>query len=142
MQFNSYIFILVYLPILIIGYFGLNRISLVAGKLFLIVASAFFYIYGGWDITIVLTISIVVNYFLALVINRIKRLLLLGVFLNVALLFYFKYSNFFITNVNNVFQKDFTVKEIILPLGISFLHFNRSCILLMFIRKTLIRFTY
>lgn len=67
MQFNSYIFILVYLPILIVGYFGLNRVSPVVGKLFLIVTSAIFYIYGGWDIAIILAISIVVNYFLALV---------------------------------------------------------------------------
>lgn len=75
MQFNSYLFILVYLPILIIGYFGLNRISSVAGKLFLIVASTFFYIYGGWNIAIILVVSIVVNYFFAVIINRVEKLL-------------------------------------------------------------------
>lgn len=125
MQFTSYIFILVYLPILIIGYFGLNKISAVAGKLFLIFASAFFYTYGGWNITIILAVSIVVNYLLAVIINRIERLLWVGIFLNVALLFYFKYYNFFITNVNKAFKTEFTVKEIILPLGISFFTFQQ-----------------
>ena len=81
MQFNSYIFILVYLPILIIGYFGLNKISPVMGKLFLIVASAIFYIYGGWKIAIILTVSIAVNYILAVIINQIERLLWGGYFL-------------------------------------------------------------
>ncbi|MCH5345019.1 MAG: MBOAT family protein [Acetatifactor sp.] len=125
MQFNSFIFILVYLPILIIGYFGLNRISSVAGKFFLIIASAFFYIYGGWNIALILAVSIVLNYFCAVIIRRTKRLLWGGIFLNIALLFYFKYFNFFISTVNNVFKGEFTEREIILPLGISFLTFQQ-----------------
>ena len=137
MQFNSYLFILVYLPILIIGYFGLNRISPVVSKLFLIVISAIFYIYGGCEIAIILAISIVVNYFLALVINRTGRLLLWGIFLNVVLLFYFKYFNFFIANVNSAFQKDFTLKEIILPLGISFFTFQQIMYLVNVYKKNI-----
>lgn len=82
MQFNSYVFILVYLPILIIGYFGLNRINPFGGKLYLIVASAIFYIYGGWNIAILLATSIAVNYLLAVVINRTGRLFGGGGFLN------------------------------------------------------------
>lgn len=137
MQFNSYIFILVYLPIVIIGYFGLNRISLVASKLFLIVTSAIFYVYGGKDIAIILAASIAVNYFLAVVINNTGRLLWGGVLLNVALLFYFKYFNFFISNVNNAFQKDFTLKEIILPLGISFFTFQQIMYLVNVYKKNI-----
>ena len=137
MQFNSYIFILGYLPILIIGYFGLNRINPVAGKLFLIVTSAIFYIYGGWNIAILLAASIVVNYFFAVIINHTGRLLCAGVFSNAALLFYFKYFNFFILNVNNVFQKNFTLKEIILPLGISFFTFQQIMYLVNVYKKNI-----
>ena len=137
MQFNSYIFILVYLPIFIIGYFGLNKISPVVGKLFLIVASAIFYIYGGWNIAIILAASIVVNYLLAVVINHTGKLLWVGVLINAALLFYFKYFNFFITNVNNAFQKDFTLKEIILPLGISFFTFQQIMYLVNVYKKNI-----
>lgn len=75
MPFNSYIFILVYLPILIIGYFGLNKIRSGAGKYLLIVASAVFYIYGGWNIAILLAMSVVVNYLLAVLISKTKKLL-------------------------------------------------------------------
>lgn len=138
MQFNSYIFILVYLPILIIGYFGLNKISPVVSKLFLIVISAVFYIYGGWNIAIFLAISVVVNYLLAVLISKTNKLLFGGgVFLNIAFLFYFKYFNFFISNVNNTFQKDFTVKEIILPLGISFFTFQQIMYLVNVYKKNI-----
>lgn len=137
MQLNSYIFILGYLPILIIGYFGLNRINPVAGKIFLIVTSAIFYVYGGWNIAIILAASIVVNYLFAVIINHTGRLLCAGVFSNAALLFYFKYFDFFILNVNNVFQKDFTLKEIILPLGISFFTFQQIMYLVNVYKKNI-----
>lgn len=47
MQFNSYIFILLYLPIIIIGYFVLNKIKAWLGKCWLIIGGAVFYLYGG-----------------------------------------------------------------------------------------------
>lgn len=113
------------MPILVIGYFALNRINLSAGKFFLIVGSAFFYIYSGWNIALILAASIVLNYFLAVIIHRTERLLWGGIFLNIALLFYFKYFNFFISTVNNVFKEEFTEREIILPVGISFFTFQQ-----------------
>lgn len=53
MQFNSYIFILGYLPILVFGYFVLNKVSITAGKLYLIAGSIVFYLYGGYDMALV-----------------------------------------------------------------------------------------
>lgn len=131
MQFNSYIFILVFVPFLIVGYFGLNKINAFLGKLYLIAASAIFYIYGGYNIAIILCISIIVNYILALLINKLKtgiygRLCLgISVFANASMLFYFKYFDFFISNVNQMFRTDFTVRNIIFPLGVSFFTFQQ-----------------
>lgn len=47
MQFNSYIFILLYLPIVVFGYFLLNKVRGMLGKVWLIIGSAAFYLYGG-----------------------------------------------------------------------------------------------
>lgn len=129
MQFNSYLFILVFMPILVLGYYLMNKIHITVGKLYLIIASAIFYIYGGWNITIILTVSVMFNYLFAFIINRLKRgrkvILTLSVFANVALLFYFKYFNFFIKTVNETTGSEYTVRNIILPLGISFFTFQQ-----------------
>ena len=54
-----------------------------------------------------------------------KAFLAIDIVINVALLLYFKYSNFFITNVNQLLDKDYQLKELILPLGISFFSFQQ-----------------
>lgn len=129
MQFNSYIYILCFLPVTIAAYYLFNKISVTMGKIFLLAVSALFYIYAGWKMSIVLGISIFFNYLSAMVINRKGRhqkpVLALSVFINAALLFYLKYYDFFIENFNNFFQKDFHVKNLILPLGISFFTFQQ-----------------
>ena len=129
MQFNSYIFILVYLPVFVVGYFLLNRINIRIGKVFLILMSAAFYIYGGWDIAMIFAASMVINYLFALAIARMpgakRGLLTLDVAANVAVLFYFKYFNFFLQTMNDVMGKNFELQHIILPLGISFFTFQQ-----------------
>lgn len=50
---------------------------------------------------------------------------MLGIIFNVALLLYFKYTNFFIDNINFIFRTDVFVKHILLPLGISFYTFQQ-----------------
>lgn len=129
MQFNSYVFILCYLPFLVIGYFLLNKINSAMGKVFLIVLSAIFYIYGGWDIAAILGISILINYLSGFAIYKISRgkkaVLIINVVANVALLFYFKYFNFFLQSVNKAVGSEYTLQKIILPLGISFYTFQQ-----------------
>ena len=51
--------------------------------------------------------------------------MLFGVLANVALLFYFKYFDFFLENINAAFSMDFTMRNIVLPLGISFFTFQQ-----------------
>lgn len=128
MQFNSYIFILLYLPIFVIGYFLLNKINSLMGKLFIIIASLIFYIYGGLNITVILGISIVLNFILAIIIKKVKVkkiILVLAIIVNVALLLYYKYFNFVITTINEQFAKEYATKELMLPLGISFFTFQQ-----------------
>lgn len=120
-----------FLPIIITAYYALNKTKPVFGKIVLVIGSALFYIYGGWEAAFILGISILVNYEMAAIIvinsHPPKKKILLGinVIFNVGILFYFKYCNFFIANINTCFSKEIPMKEIVLPLGISFFTFQQ-----------------
>lgn len=129
MQFNSYEFILYFMPVTVLLYFLANRIKPVAGKMVIIVASIIFYSMGRPNMLIYLGVSVLINYGSALVIKRLsiknRLVLALPVAVNVGLLLYFKYLNFAITNLNSLFGKDIVIQNIILPLGISFYTFQQ-----------------
>ena len=96
MQFNSYEFILYFLPVVVLLYFLVNKIRPVFGKLVLIAASILFYASGREEMLIYLGISILVNYGSAWAIRRWKirnrLLMVLPIVVNVGLLLYFKYT--------------------------------------------------
>ena len=106
MQFNSYIFILLFLPIMIFGYFGLNKLNTALGKAFLVIACAGFYLYGGVGIAIVLGVSIIVNYICAIGLHRFrnwkykKLILVAAIICNIASLFTFQ-QIMYLVNVHN-----------------------------------------
>lgn len=131
MLFNSYYFILIFLPITWCTYFGLNAVKKYKlAQLSLVAASLFFYGYYNWYYLSIICVSIIVNYGSAKAIGGgycryRKSALILGVAFNIALLLYFKYTNFFIDNINYIFHADFFVKQILLPLGISFYTFQQ-----------------
>lgn len=128
MLFNSYIFILLFLPIALTGYFLLNKTGQTNIALaFLLGMSLWFYGYSNPAYLALLSGSIVLNYLLhrGLMKNRSKALLTAGVVLNLGILFYFKYYDFFVENLNVVFGSDFMLKKIVLPLGISFFTFQQ-----------------
>lgn len=127
MLFNSYIFILLFLPVTMLGYYalagrGMHRPAIT----WLIGASLVFY--GWWSppYLILLCGSVLVNYWLGERINQYdddrlrKRWMIGGIAFNLALLGYFKYANFFVDNVNLALGADFELAYIFLPLGISF----------------------
>lgn len=93
--------------------------------------SLWFYGYFNPSYLLIIIGSIVFNYTISKVIERFggghtrKILLLFGIAVNLALIFYFKYYDFFIENVNIVFRKSFELKYIALPLGISFFTFQQ-----------------
>lgn len=133
MLFNSYEFLLVYLPLVLAIYFLLIRHRLVIGsKVWLIVSSLFFY--GWWDVVYLPLIigSILVNYTVGSFLPRFllgsvqrKLILTLGILFNVTLLGYFKYTDFFIANFNFAFDTSVPLQNIILPLAISYFTFQQ-----------------
>lgn len=129
MQFNSFIFILLFLPIVMVMYFGGNKIRPLYGKIVLIVASIIFYAYSDWIYLIVLGISLLVNFIAAVLIKKFdkfrKLFMLMPIIVNILLLLYFKYTNFIISSVNEMFAKEWTFKELIQPIGISFFTFQQ-----------------
>ncbi len=127
MLFSSYVFVFGFLPVVLIGYFALSHIkSSYPQRVFLTVASLFFYAFFEWKYLILILSSITVNYlFSQLTIKSDKPLLrklsaTVAILFDVSLLLYYKYVDFFITTVNSVASTDFAVRGILLPLGISF----------------------
>ena len=141
MLFNSYSFIFLFLPITVIGYMLVNRIGARSASLsWLILCSIVFY--GAWNPVnlIIIFPSICINYFLAMQIKRrveaassseesARLLLWIGVIFNLCFLGYFKYKNFFIDSVNDVFSTHLPLVAVALPLGISFITFQKIAFL-------------
>ena len=99
MLFNSYIFIFLFLPLALIGYFVLNRLGRnMYAKVFLLVMSLWFYGYFNYTYLAVIISSIAVNYAVVYLMRRYpgrkKLCLAAGLVFDIGMLFYFKYANF------------------------------------------------
>lgn len=129
MIFSSIYFIYYFLIIFLILYF-------ITPKKFknytLLLGSLFFYFYGDSKYIVLLLISSLVNYILGRIIsNKNKKLfLIIGLIFNFGLLFYFKYFNFFLSNINNLFKTNINLYNIVLPLGISYYTFKNASYLI------------
>lgn len=136
MLFNSYVFVLIFLPTVLGGFFVLGAAKKHSGAMaWLFAASLFFY--GWWNLAYLWLIigSILFNYIVGLALSekgaRLKgAVLTLGVATNLAVLAYFKYANFFIENVNALTGENWTLYKVILPLGISFFTFQQIAYLI------------
>lgn len=132
MLFNSIIFITLFLPLALLGWYLLQRMeNPLYAKVFIIGMSFWFYGYYNPYYLAILCVSLSFNYVFSLGfehasgIGTRKGLLLAGVFGNVSLLFYYKYLNFFVDNCNFFLHTDFQLEKIALPLGISFFTFQQ-----------------
>ena len=133
MLFNSYIFVFVFLPAALLGYFLLNRAKkYTLANCFLVGMSLWFYGYFNYSYLPIICVSITANYCLSKLIQSEKAgaalrkiLLAVGLALNIGSIFYFKYYDFFIENINAVFRSSFALKHLVLPLGISFFTFQQ-----------------
>ncbi|MCR5801098.1 MAG: MBOAT family protein [Lachnospiraceae bacterium] len=140
MLFNSYLFLICFLPIVLFLYYGAHRLGMHKIALCVLSVGSFvFYAYDNPYYPALLAGSIIINWIVACIINRIistetfdkgrsvlgKTILALGILTDVGIIFYFKYYDFFISNLNAVFKADFNLKHIILPLGISFFTFQQ-----------------
>lgn len=128
MLFNSYIFILLFLPLTIVGYFALNHVrKYAAAHAFLLLMSLWFYGYFNPKYLPVISLSVLFNYgaYRLLLKRRSRFILIVGLIFNLGLLLCFKYTDFFIASVNRLFRSDFNLLHIALPLGISFFTFQQ-----------------
>ncbi len=129
MLFNSYIFVLLFLPLCLILYFVLNRMKqFTLAKVFLTGMSLWFYAYFNVKYLPIIVCSILANFVLykAMEKGNYKKLIMtIGVLLNIGVLFYFKYYDFFAENINALFGTNFVLNHVLLPLGISFFTFQQ-----------------
>lgn len=136
MGFNSFFYILFFLPLSIVGYFALNRIKkYTLANIFLLCISLWFIGYINVIYALIICGSILVNYLFVAILRRVsagrlrKSILGIGILCNVVLLLYFKYYNFFVENINMAFNTGLLTKQILLPLGISFYTFQQIAFL-------------
>ncbi len=128
MVFSSTIFLCVYLPLVLLGYYICPK----KGKnLFLLIVSLIFYAWGEPKYVFLMIFSILVNYVFGLLMDkhrenkkRLKLMLVISVIIDLGLLSVFKYTDFIITNINSVFGAGFDLLNIALPIGISFYTFQ------------------
>ena len=140
MLFNSQEFLFIYLPATLVGFYLLGRVSRQAAILWLILASLVFY--GWWRPINILIIgpSIIINYLLGSFLLRLsergdqsglsRTVLLLGILFNLLFLGFFKYVDFLYGSINDVFGANLILLHIILPLGISFITFQKIAFLI------------
>lgn len=131
MLFNSYIFIFIFLPATVAGYylFG-NRMN---GKLtlsWLVFTSLIFYSWWNPIFILLLIGSILFNYYIGYSIlnnyrGKGKCFLIFGITTNLLIIAYFKYSLFIVNNLQSIIQIPYDFSNIILPLGISFFTFQQ-----------------
>lgn len=134
MLFNSNQFVFLFLPVTLAVYLLLNKFRLtLLSKSWLVISSLFFYGYWNFLYLPLIMGSIIFNYTIGTVIaqNRAvrwctnKQMLTFGIIFNIALLGYFKYTNFFITNINYLAGTQLKLIHAVLPLGISFFTFTQ-----------------
>ena len=135
MVFSSLVFVCVFVPITLILYYLIPQM---AGKnILLILASLLFYAWGGYQYIPILLSVVFINYIGGTLINKIiennfirrkelfeKIILFFCIVLNLLILGYFKYFDFFVLNINRIWGTDVELRYIILPIGISFFTFQ------------------
>lgn len=124
MLFSSITFIYFFLPILLIIYFTAPTKF---KNLILLIFSLLFYFLGEPKYIIILILSCLINYYLSKFIekNKFRKLfLVISIIYNVGQLLIFKYTDFFIENINNIFNSNIKYLYIIMPIGISFFTFQ------------------
>ncbi len=130
MSFSSYSFLLLFLPITVFLWWMLNwRGSGKCAQCVLLAASLVFYGWSRWEGLLLLLGSILFHFILGTWLARARRrrkaILALGVVGSLLPLLYFKYTNFFLDNVNALAHTSLSVQTILLPLGISFFTFQQ-----------------
>ena len=137
MLFNSYTFIFGFLPIALLGFYLLGELSRDWARRWLIGVSLFFYAWWRPINVLLMLPSVAINYGLARALQKLgserpgaaKAVLLSGVAFNLMFLGYFKYFDFAKDTLNAAFGTNLVLTHLILPLGISFITFQKIAFL-------------
>ena len=129
MVFSSLIFLILFLPILLVIYYLIPSKKTFAWKnVILLIFSLIFYAWGEPIYILLMLFSSIVDYTIGNLIDKVpkkkKIWLTLSIVVNLGMLMYFKYTNFFIDNINNIFNLNIDFLEVTLPIGISFFTFQ------------------
>ena len=138
MAFNSLSFILLFLPLALIFYYITPKKF---RNIILLLENLVFYAWGDISYILILLSLIIVNYLFGLLIENSKKSELKKLFVTSAIavdllvLGYFKYFNFFVENINNYFHSNLDLIHVIMPVGISFYTFMAITYLVDIYRK-------
>ena len=126
MIFSSLLFLWIFLPVVILLYCIVGEKK---RNILLLAASLFFYAWGEPIYILLMLLSIFINWYMGLILDRYsggirKAFLLVDTVINLGILVYFKYYNFLVITLNKIFQWQLSVKQIALPIGISFFTFQ------------------
>ncbi len=131
MLFSSLIFIYLFLPLMLLLYIPIKNVTY--RNVILLIVSLFFYSWGEPIYILLMVFSIFNDYLHALFIDKFKKkgrndiarkILISSIIINLGLLGIFKYTDFLIENINAILRFDISLKNIALPLGISFYTFQ------------------
>ncbi len=131
MVFSSSLFLIYYLPAFLILYFLLPQ---KLKNIFTLFASIFFYAWGAPDFIFIVLASIIADFYLVKWMHKSedkkkKILVSFSIILNIGMLLYFKYANFFVENINTMLSwfgiQSVSWTAIVLPIGISFFSFQK-----------------
>ena len=140
MVFSSLTFLWIFLPLVLLvnylfSFIKKDNVKFLCKNINLLVASLVFYAWGGIYYLLVMLASIIGNYLFALWIDKAKTkqnpsqksakcALAFAIIFNLGLLFYFKYANFFVGVIESIIHGNFGLREVVLPIGISFFTFQ------------------
>ena len=125
MVFSSVLFIFIFLPITLLGYYLMKNNY---RNYWLLFVSLIFFAWSQPQYLYVILLNISINYIGALLLDKFKKLktpiLTITVLANLAILIYFKYFDFLIQSINKIFDSNFSILNVVLPIGISFFTFQ------------------
>lgn len=131
MLFSSTVFILLFLPITVAIYYLFLAKTKKAKNVFLLLMSIIFYAWGEPTFVFIMILSIFANWIFGLLIDKYRNdkiktriILITTLIFNLGILGCFKYANFFMQNVNTIFNTNISNFDIKLPIGISFFTFQ------------------
>lgn len=131
MVFSSSIFLFLFLPCVLFGYYVLFARSRKLQNIFLLIFSLIFYAWGEPSFVLIMIVSIIVNWWFGIIIDknrdnkfRARSIIIIMISFNLIIMFIFKYLMFTLKTINSIFGANIDVPKIALPIGISFFTFQ------------------